>query len=156
MRLHLRQVEVRPAVPGEELVSVVVEVQPEVEQRGRDRVPIDGHVPLHQMPPARTHEQRRDRVVERVRLPLGTLERQRAAHRIHEIALTGDDVLPRRRKCVFEIGHEAARAGVEGVDHHLPLDGAGDLDAPILEIPRGRRDAPFALANTGRVSKESW
>ena len=65
-----------------------------------------------------------------------------------------DVVSPRRRIRVFEIGHEDVRAGIERIDDHLAIDGAGDLDAAVLEVTRDRRDAPVALANLFRIGKE--
>jgi hypothetical protein len=46
MRLHLRQVEVRPEAALDGLVRVVEEVQAEVEQRARDGLAVDRDVLL--------------------------------------------------------------------------------------------------------------
>ena len=46
---------------------------------------------------------------------------------------------PGRRVRVLEVGHEHLRARVEGVDHHLAVDRAGDLDAAVLQLGRRRR-----------------
>src|SRR6185436_7677187 len=61
---------------------------------------------------------------------------------------------PRRSVRVLEVRHEHVRAGVQRVDHHLPLDGAVDLDAAVEQVVRQRRDLPVARADLGRVRKE--
>ena len=75
-------------------------------------------------------------------LPSGCLERDRAAHGVGQVALAVDDVLPGRRERVLEVGHEDLRARVERVDHHLAVDGPGDLDPAVEEVGRSRRHAP--------------
>ena len=60
-----------------------------------------------------------------------------------------DQVVPSRRRGVFEIGHEYLGAGVEGVDDHLAVHRAGDLGAAVAEIGRGRDDAPGKIGADG-------
>ena len=69
-------------------------------------------------------------------------------------ALPVDDVRPRRRVRVLEVGHEDARAGVERVDHHLPVDRAGDLDAALAQVRRRLGHAPVAVADLARLGQE--
>ena len=38
-------------------------------------------------------------------------------------------------------------ARVEGVDDHLPIDGAGDFDSAILKIGRDGGDLPIGVAD---------
>src|SRR5262249_24874121 len=71
------------------------------------------------------------------------LERDRALDRVGEVLLSADDVGPRRRVRILEVGHVDAGARVERVDDHLAVDRrTGDLDAPILDVGRDRSDAP--------------
>jgi len=42
----------------------------------------------------------------------------------------------------------------EGVDHHLPVHGTGDLDAPLEQVGTDRGDGPVALANVARLGEE--
>ena len=65
-----------------------------------------------------------------------------------------DDVVPRRRVRVLEVGHEDAGARVQGVDHHLALDRAGDLDAPVLEVLPAARRPPVAGADCRGLGEE--
>ena len=44
--------------------------------------------------------------------------------------------------------------GVEGVDHHLRLGRAGDLDPPVVEVGRRRGDRPVGLADVARRDQE--
>ena len=55
---------------------------------------------------------------------------------------------------VFEIGHEDAGAGVEGVDDHLAVGRAGDLDAAIEQVGRGGRDFPGRISDFGGLRDE--
>jgi hypothetical protein len=77
-----------------------------------------------------------------VRLAFRRRERERAANGVDERRLPTDDVLPGRRQGVLEVGHEAAGARVEGVDDHLRLGWAGDLDPPVEQVRRRRRNLP--------------
>ena len=45
-------------------------------------------------------------------------------------------------------------ARVQRVDHHLPVDRAGDLDASVLDLRRHGLDAPVALADALRLGQE--
>ena len=150
VRLELREVEVRPAAALELLARVARHVQAEVEQRGRDRLAVDEGVPLGQVPAARPDQERRDLVVQPVRL-VRRLERDLAAHGVGDVPLALDDVLPLRRAGVLVVGHEDAGARVERVDHHLPVDRAGDLAAAVAEIGRRLGHAPLGVARTSSV-----
>ncbi len=132
---------------------VAEEVEPEVEQRAGHRRAVDLEVALLEMPAARAHEQHRDLVVQRVLL-LARVERDRPLERIGEVPLALDAVLPRRRVRVLEVGHEDLRPRVERVDHHLPVDRAGDLDAPVGDLGGERRDPPVASAHVGGLRQE--
>ena len=64
------------------------------------------------------------------------------------------DVRPGRGEGILEIGHEARCARVERVDHHLAIGRPGDLDVPLRERGRRRRDGPVARADAGRFREE--
>src|SRR5919197_2861733 len=100
---------------------------------------------LREVPAARPDDQRRRLLAERVRLLRG-LEPDRPAHRVAEVRLALDDVRPGRRARILEVGHEDARARVQRVDHHLPVDRPRDLAAPVAEVGRRGRDRPVGLA----------
>ena len=57
-----------------------------------------------------------------------------------------DGAFPRRRMGILEVGHEYFGAGVQRVDGHLALCGAGDFDAPVLQIIRNGSNRPVALS----------
>jgi len=141
MRLELRQVEIRARAARDLLGCVVEEGQAEVEERRADRLAGHGDVRLLQVPAARPDHERGDVRLERVRLLIG-LQGEPAPDRLANRPLPGDHVVPGGGQGVLEVAHEDARAGVERVDHHLRLCGAGDLDPPVVQI-RGRGgDAP--------------
>ena len=107
-----------------------------------------------QVPTARTHQENSDLRAEAVGLAFRTVEGDRFAHGIDQILLPLHDVFPRRRERIFEVGHENVRAGVEGIDHHLPLDRSGDFHPPLLEVGRSRSDLPVAFANLSGLGKK--
>jgi hypothetical protein len=66
-----------------------------------------------------------------------------------------EHVLPGRRGGVLEVGHENLGAGVERVDHHLAVDGPGDLGAAVLQVGGRGRDAPVRIvADVGGLREE--
>ena len=93
-------------------------------------------------------------VASRYALPSGAVEGERAARRVGDRRLAGDDVRPRRRERVLEVRHEDLGPGVQGVDHHLRLGRAGDLDPSVVEVGRCRGDRPVRLADVGRGDEE--
>ena len=68
--------------------------------------------------------------------------------------LAVDQVVPGGRVGVFEVGHEDLGAGVERVDDHLAVDGAGDLDAAVEQVGGQRRDGPFGVADVRGFGEE--
>ena len=110
---------------------------------------------LRQVPAARPHQQHRGLVVERV-MPagLGIVEGDRAAHRVAQVDLALDQIVPGRRVGILEIGHEDVGAGIERVDHHLAVDRAGDLDAAVEQIRGQRRHRPVAVADRLGLGQE--
>ncbi len=81
-------------------------------------------------------------------------ERDAPPHGVAQIELPFDAVRPGRRVRVFEVRHEDVRARVQRVDDHLAIDGAGDLDTPIAQVVRNRRDGPLALADLARLRQK--
>ncbi len=152
--LHLRQVEVRTAALVEQPARVVEHVQAEVHERACRRLAVHAQVLLREMPAARAHQQRGHLVVQAVLAAVGARELDRALDRVGEVHVALDHVAPGRRVRVLEVRHEAARARVERVDHHLALGRAGDLHAPVLQVGRRRGHAPVALAHRGRLLEE--
>src|SRR6266850_4827976 len=66
MRLHLRQVKIRPAAARDRFLRVVKKVQAEIEEACRYRLAIDDQMLLQQMPPARPDNERRGLLVQGV------------------------------------------------------------------------------------------
>ena len=112
------------------------------------------HVSLGEVPAAGPHHQRGGALAELVGTPVGTDVIEGLAGRVLQVRLVLHEVVPRRRERVFEVGHEHPGAGVQGVDHHLALDGPGDLDAPVLQVGRGRRHLPRAGADRRGVREK--
>ena len=148
MALELRQVEVGAGAARHQFFRIVKEEQREVEERAGHRLAVDEDVLFRQMPAARPHEQHRGLAVQRIMPPrLRVIEGDRPAHRITEIGLAFDQVVPGRRIGVLEIGHEDIGAAIQRIDHHLAVGRAGDLDAAVLKVARDRRHPPVAVAD---------
>src|SRR5256886_14606650 len=95
----------------------------------------------------RSHDEGRGALGEAVDAPGGlVLVSDGAAHRVLQVRLPADHVPPGRRAGILEVRHERLHGRVQRVDDHLAVYGAGDLDAPVLEILWHRRDAPVAGA----------
>src|SRR2546422_10920899 len=86
------------------------------------------------MPSAGPDQKRRDLSVQPVFFALRTRVLDCTAHRIAEIHLTLDHVLPRRRVRIFEIGHERLSAGFQCVDHHLAVRRPGYFYTSVDQV----------------------
>ena len=138
-----------------ELHRVCVRRGLELEQRARHRLAVDGHVLLVEMPAARAHEQHRGAFVELVGLVRRRIdEADAAADRVLQVLLAFDDVGPGRRRRVLAIGHEHVGARVEGVDDHLAIDRAGDLDAAVEDLLGQGMHLPVAGAHLRGLGEE--
>ena len=73
-------------------------------------------------------------------------ERDPLAHRVDEVHLSLDQIVPARRRRILEIGHVDIGAAIERVDHHLAVGRAGDFYAAVPDVERDRRNPPIALA----------
>jgi hypothetical protein len=78
----------------------------------------------------------------------------RALDRVDQVHVAADLVAPGRAVGVLEVGHEAARAGVQRVDHELAVGRPGDLGAAVLVVRARRRDLPVGLADLARLFEE--
>ena len=144
---ELGQIEVGAAAARQQFAHVAEEVEAKVEEAGADRLAVDGDVALDEVPAARAHQQRGNRIVEPVDAAVGVGELDGAADGVRAVDLALDDILPGRRERVLEVGHEDLGPRIEGVDHHLALGGAGDLDAAVVEVGGGRGHLPRGVAN---------
>ena len=154
MAFQLGQVEIRPTALPHKRLGVVEEVQTEIEERPRDLGSVNQKMLFVQVPTARADQQRRDLLVQAVALAFRAVEGDGAADGIAQIDLAVEVVGPGGRVGILEIGHEDAGAGVERVDDHLAVHGAGDLDAAVQEVLGDGRDSPFFLADGGGLGEE--
>ncbi len=152
--LELGQVEVGARPLRDERRGVVIEEEAEVEEAGRNRAPVHGHVLLVQMPAARPHHQCGRPRRERVALPLGAGELDGAAHRVPEVQLPLEVVAPGRGVRVFEIRHVDPRTRIQRVDDHLAVHGTRDLDPAVRQVRGDRRDRPRGFAHRARLAQE--
>ena len=130
-------------------------MQAEVEQRRRDRPAIDEKVVFLQMQPARAHHHHRNLFVQAIFLAgMGIVIGQLATGKIEKVGVGIQHVLPGRRQGIFQVSHENIGAGIQRIDHHLAGRRAGNLDPPVLQQFRHRRDLPVALADGPRVGAE--
>ena len=157
MVLELREVEGGSLPLRDQPPATVEEEEAEVEEAPRAGLPVDEDVLLEEVPAARPDHEDGGLLREPVFLPgLGRRVRDRPVDGVAEVDLPLDRVRPGRRVRVLEVGHEDARAGVQGVDHHLPVDGPRDLDAAVAEHFGDRRDLPLALPDLLRLREEVW
>ena len=133
--------------------AVVKVIEPEVEERCRDRPAVDDGMAFVQVPASRPHHERRRGVVEGVVLAF-VVVLDGPGHGIDEVGLAVEGVAPGRRVGVFEVGHEHPGSRVEGVDHHLSIHRTGDLDSAVDEVGRGWGDAPIGRPNLCRLGRE--
>ncbi len=149
MALQLGQIEIGAGVAGQQVAGVVEEVEAEVEQRGRHRLAVDEQVLLIQVPAARAGQQHGRLLVQLVGLALRTGEGDGPGGRVAQVDLSLDGRRPGGGVGVFEVGHIDAGPGVEGVDDHLAVDRAGDLDPAVLQVIGDGRDRPLGGADFG-------
>ena len=149
-RLELREIEVRSAAPLDALGGVVEQVQPGIEERGAERAAGQPQVALVEMPAPRPDDELGRSLADPIGLALRAREGELAADRGPERSLAAHDVRPGRAEGVLEVCHEHPGPGIQGVDHHLRLGGAGDLDAPVVEVGRRRRNGPVGGPDVGR------
>jgi hypothetical protein len=116
-----------------------VHVQAEVHERAGDRPVVDLQMRLRQVQAARAYVEYSGVVLELVVLAL-LVVLDAAVDGVGEVDLALDHVAPGGRVRVLEVRHEAARARIESVDHHLPARRPCDLDAPVLKGVRDRGD----------------
>ncbi|VTN13143.1 Uncharacterised protein [Raoultella terrigena] len=55
-----------------------------------------------------------------------------AVDRIAQVNLTVDNFVPVRRQRILKVSHKYFHVGIQGVNHHLAFNGAGDLHPAIL------------------------
>ena len=153
--LELGQVKVRPTAALDQSARVVEEIQTEVEEGASDRAAVHQDVFFGQVPAAWPHEQGRRLVVQTVGSAIRVLERNRALDGVDQIDLAVDHVLPRWRVGVLEVGHVHVGARVEGVDQHLAIGRAGQLNpAPLQVGVRYWGDFPVAVAGLAGLGQE--
>ena len=78
----------------------------------------------------------------------------RAAHRVAQVDLAFDQIVPAGRVGVLEIRHVDIGAAIERVDHHLAVDRTGDFDAAVEQILGQRRHGPIRLADALGLRRE--
>ena len=148
MALELRQVEGRRRAFGDLGLGAVEDVKAEIEQRAGHLLAVDDDMALGQMPAARPHHQHGGLTLERVGLAACRVgEVDLAGPAVLQVGLALDHVGEDGRGRVLEIGHEDLGAGIERIDDHLAIDGAGDLDPAVEKVGRDLGDGPVAFAD---------
>ena len=152
---QLRQVEIRARAALDERLRIVEDIEAEIEQRAGHGNAIDQDMALVQVPAARADDQDGGVIIDLIALAiLGIGEIDLATDGVAQIDLAFHEVRPERCRGVLEIGHEAFGAGIQRVDDHLAVDRAGNLDAAVLQIGRGRTHGPFAGADVRGFVRE--
>ncbi|KAI3485184.1 hypothetical protein L1887_51469 [Cichorium endivia] len=141
--LHLGQVEVRAVAGSDELVGVVEEVETKVDERAGHGLAVDDNVLLVEVPSTRAHEQHGGLALglELVLLVVH-LEVDAAVDGGAHVDLAVHQVGPGGRGRVLKVGHVGVGTRVERVDHHLAVDGTGDLHTSVTQTGCGGSALP--------------
>ncbi|OIQ92942.1 hypothetical protein GALL_251570 [mine drainage metagenome] len=153
VRLHLGQIEVGARAARDQFLGIVEHEQGEIEDAAGGALAVDQHVLFVEMPAARTHDQRRQLVVELIALA-ALLEIDPPPDGVYDVDLALDLVRPERRVGIFEVGHVGIGAAIQGVDDHFAIDRTGDLDASAKQILGQRSDGPVAVSDGGGFRQE--
>jgi len=130
------------------------EGEAEVEQGGGHRLSVDEYMALLEMPAPGTYEEHGGLFFESVVLAFSVGELDRAPDGVAQVDLSGESRLPGGGVGILEIGHKDLGARIEGIDDHLPIDGTGDLDAPVLKVGGDRSHPPCVFADLPGLGKE--
>lgn len=142
VRFHLRQIEVRTGSSLDQFVGIVIEVQAEIEQTGRDRLAINRKMLLVQMPASRSNDESGESSIRAELVILFPLfEVHLPADGVVKVDLSTDHVLPGGSTRVFKVGHVRPDIRVQGVDDHFSVRRPRDLDATVHQA--GRRRGPL-------------
>ena len=152
--LELGQVEVRAGSLGHQGPGVVEQVEAEVEERAGDRLAVHRDMGLAQVPAAGPDQERGGVLVQAVLLALGTRVTDHSADGVADVDLSLEGGVPGRGVGVLEVGHEHPRPGVERIDHHLAIDGPGDLDPAVEQVGRDGSNLPVPLADAPGLGQE--
>ena len=128
-------------------------IEGKIEDRPRNRLPVDDNVLLVEMPAARARDENRGFLFQTICLVL-LIEADSPSHRVVQIYLAFNHIGPCRAVGILEVGHESGRARIERVDYHLAIGRPCDLDAAIEHILRLRRDGPVSGANLHGLGQE--
>ncbi len=145
--LHFGQIKVRAGSAIQQLAGVVEKIHGKVEQTARHGRTIHMQVLFRQMPAARADQQCRCLVIQTIGLAFRRLKRDPPTHRIAQVLLPRNEVVPGRRGGVLKVGHENSCAAVQRVDDHFAVGRPGDFHAAILQVRRNWSDPPFSVAN---------
>ena len=104
--LQFGEIEVGAAATGQQFGSVAIHIQAKVKEAAGDRLTVDQHILLDQVPATRAHQQRRHFVIQDIALAVGIVEGDSASNGIATVDLPQEGVFPRRRQRVLKVGHE--------------------------------------------------
>jgi len=68
---------------------------------------------------------------------------------LESIGVSQRHIPARRVSLTFKVGHEGLGTAIQSVDDHLPVSGAGDFDATVLETRGGLDAMPRGLVAYG-------
>ena len=135
-------------------MGVVKIKKSEIEQCGADGLAVHEDVAVGKVPAAGAHHQHGGLRVQAVFFG-GRLQADGALHGITQVKLAVEDVGPGRGVGVLKIGHEYLRPGVQPVDYHLTVHGAGDFHAAVEQVGGQRGYRPFLLAEALGFGQET-
>src|SRR5208282_31492 len=140
--LELRKIQIGSGPPPPEFLGVAKKEETRVEEARGNRMVFYLEMPFLEMPAPGADHECGDLRVESVLLAFRGSEPDLPTDRIVNIRLSEYGAHPRRGMGIFEVGHENTSPRIEGVDDHLPVHRASDLNPAICEVGRSGRYGP--------------
>ena len=141
------QIEVGTTSFRQQRLVVMKEIERKIEQAAGDGLITPGHMLFRQMQAAHTAYQHSGIGLQLIDFSGLVGVADGSVHGIAQVDLTINDFAPVRRQRILKVRHKDFDVGIQRVNDHLALDGAGDFHAAILQISRDTANSPVAISN---------
>ena len=141
------QIEVGTTSFRQQRLVVMKEIERKIEQAAGDGLITPGHMLFRQMQAAHTAYQHSGIGLQLIDFAGLVGVADGPVHGIAQVDLTINDFAPVRRQRILKVRHKDFDVGIQRVNDHLALDGAGDFNTAILQISRDTANSPVAISN---------